>query len=307
VDLEFADEILLDEDEVTARLLETFSNPSYRPPKMPGVAMELMNLAQKLDVTFDEVVALLEQDAMLTGQVMRLMQSVVYSGQTRITSLKQALVRMGLRNLRDIVLEASLNMRVFRSDAYADTMERIRRHSTLVAHVSRVVCKYTSMEGEYAFICGLLHDVGVAGILIALSETAAKDAPPDLIAIWPAIDRIHPEAGVLMAKHWELPAEVQMVVGAHHKVLIDDFPHPLAATVCLAEDIAHQLGAGLVASDSDDPGGTTSLEATCLQSHTNVDRSRPRVLEHASQALCLGAAQLDLIKDEAAEIQENLG
>ena len=49
-----------------------------------------------------------------------------------------------------------------------------------------------------------------------------------------------------MAKMWQLPLEIQMVVGAHHQVLIEGFAHPLAATVCLANALAHERGLGTV-------------------------------------------------------------
>jgi HD-like signal output (HDOD) protein len=306
VDLEFAEEVLLEEDEVTERLRQTFSAPDYRPPTMPSVATELMGLAQDPDVDFDDVVGLLEQDSVLTGQVMKLMQSVAYSGQVQITSLKQALVRMGLKELRDLVLAASLDLRVFRSAAYSGTMERLRLHSLVTANLSRIICKYTAIEGEYAFLCGLMHDVGVAGILIALSEKAGRGEAPDLIAIWPVIHEIHAEAAVLMAKHWKLPSEIQMVIGAHHQVLIEGYPHPLAATVCLAEDMAHELGVGLIPAGEDEAEGLTAVERACLSSHTGVDRSGPKTLEHAKGALQLSEAQLELIRDDAEDLVADL-
>ena len=55
------------------------------------------------------------------------------------------------------------------------------------AHLCRILCKYTSLEGEYAFLCGLLHDVGIAATLIAFADTGPRKRAPDLIAIWPAV------------------------------------------------------------------------------------------------------------------------
>ena len=54
-----------------AQLIETFDNPDYRPPPLPGVALELMTLSNRDDATIDRVVRLLEQDEMLAGGVMR--------------------------------------------------------------------------------------------------------------------------------------------------------------------------------------------------------------------------------------------
>ncbi|MFQ5697969.1 MAG: HDOD domain-containing protein [Myxococcota bacterium] len=293
------DEALLDEQALTEQLLTTLQDPGYRPPTLPSVSVELMSLAQKPGVTFDDVVALLERDTMLTGRVMKLVQSPIYAAARRVTSLKQALVRIGLNALRDMVFEASLQLRVFRSDAYADTMERLRRHSAVVAHLSRLICRYTAIEGEYAFLCGLLHDVGIAGILLTLGDSSAGKLPPDLTAIWPALDRAHAPAGDRIAELWGLPQEIRMVIGAHHQVMIQGFPHPLAATVCLADDLAHALGVGLLPEKADEE---LSLERACLQSLVAIDASGESTLAAAREALALDERKLELIRSDAEEI-----
>lgn len=308
VTIELDDDVLLDEERLTSRLLEVFQKPDYRPPTLPSVAVELMALSQNPDVSFDQVVSLLERDSMLTGRLMKLLRSPIYAppGASSPPSLKNAVVRLGLNTLRDVVLETCMNMRVFRADAFTDTMERLRLHSTLTGHIARTICRYTTMEGEYAFLCGLMHDVGVAGTLIALTEAFPKDRRPDLIAIWPAIDRAHAQAGALMTKLWELPADVEWSVGNHHRVNIDGYPHPMAATVCLAEELARELGYGLAAPEGKTPEGTGALEAACLQSYTELDRSSPKTLELAREALQLADAQMELIRSDAEELTEKL-
>ncbi|MCP5045247.1 MAG: hypothetical protein GY944_29825, partial [bacterium] len=46
----------------------------------------------------------------------------------------------------------------------------------------------------------------------------------------------------------------------------------------------------------------SSLEKDCVRSHTNVDRSTPKTLEHALGGLQLTDAQMDLIRSDAAEL-----
>ena len=300
VTLDLSDDVLLDEEALTQRLIETLASPAYRPPTLPSVATEILALAQNPDAELHDIVALLEQDTMLTAQVLKLVRSPIYAGTAQVRSLSDAVVRIGLNALRDVVLEVAMTLRVFRAPAYASTMERVRQHSIYVAHLARRVCRYTAIEGEYAFLCGLLHDVGVAGVLIALSE-GRSGASPDLISIWPALDRAHAEAGTRMAALWNLPEEVQMVIGAHHQVLIGGYPHPLAATVCLADALLHERKLGLVA---DDAGGS-DRSAACLASHTEIDRSSERTLATACEALALTERQLTLVRDELDDVLDS--
>jgi HD-like signal output (HDOD) protein len=301
------DDVLLDQENMVETLLACLNAPDYRPPTLPTVAVELMTLSQQPDVDIDEVVAVLEKDSLIAGRILKLVQSPIYSGVSPLTSLRDALMRLGLRTLRDLVMEIAMNLKVFRSSDYADTMELLRRHSSATAHLCRVISKYTFVEGEFAFLSGLLHDVGIAGTLIALSERKGdRKTPPDLIAIWPAVDRVHQRAASLMADQWGLSMELKLPMSAHHQVLIEGYPHPLAATVALADDLAHELGWGVLPKDGGALIELSELEQACMLSHTQVDRSSEKTLEQAREALQLGDAQMKLIRDEAPTVLETI-
>lgn len=305
---------VLDEEELCDQLLATMASPQYQPPTLPRVAMELMRLANQPDVTVDEVAKLLERDTLLTGRVMTLVQSAVYVGSSKITSIKEGLVRIGLRALRDIVIDASMRVRVFRSQAYSGAMERLQRHSAMTAHVSRIICRHTKNDAEYSFLCGLLHDVGIAGSLICLGQAARGKSAPQLVAVWPAIERAHAEAGARMAELWGLPEEVQTALRAHHQVLVGGEANPLAATVCVADDMAHEMGFGLlpgagkdddVEADADDRAAMNDALA-CERSLITLDRSRPKTLEQAQATLGLTADQLAEIRGEAESLSDEI-
>jgi len=304
------DDVLLDEEAMVEALLACLKAPDYKPPTLPSVALDLMRLSQEPEVSFEDVVKLLEQDSMLAGRVLKIVQSPLYSGAMQAASLHDALVRLGLRTLRDIVMEIAMDVKVFRSEDYTETMELLRRHCSATAHLAKAVSRYTPMEGDYAFLVGLLHDVGIAGTLLALSDSVAsqrgKRRPPDLVSIWPALDRVHEQAAELMAEHWKLPADLRMAIGAHHQVLIQGFAHPLAATVAIANDLAHDLGHGLVPKEGAALGEMTELERDCMSSFTTVDRSDPKTLEQAREALQLGDEQMRLIESDAAGLLSEL-
>jgi HD-like signal output (HDOD) protein len=302
----FDDDVLLDEEHMVEAVLACLKAPDYEPPTLPTVAVELMQLSQQPEVSFEEVVCLLERDSMLAGRVLQIVQSPLYSGAMKTESLHAALVRLGLRTLRDIVMEIAMNLKVFKSEDYAETMDLLREHSTATAHLARAVSKYTATEGEYAFLVGLLHDVGIAATLLALSHNAAsprtRRRPPDLIAIWPAVDRVHQQAAELMAEHWGLPHDIRLAIGAHHQVLIEGFPHPLAATVAIANQLAHDLGHGVVPKESTPLSTLSERERDCVSSHSEVDRCGKKTLEHARTALNLNDAQIKLIESDAAAL-----
>ena len=301
------DDVLLDEEAMVEKLLGMIESPDYRPPTLPAVAVELMTLSQRSDVEIDDVVALLERDSMIAGRVLKMVGSVAMAGAVKVTSLREATMRIGLMKIRDIVMEIAMNMRVFKSEDYGDTMELLRKHATATAHLSRIVCKYTALEAEFAFMAGLMHDVGIAGTLLALSDSKGRrKTPPDLISIWPAVDRVHQRAGELMAKHWELPADIQLAISAHHQVMIQGHAHPLSSVVTLANELAHMLGTGVIPKVEDALTEMTEAEADCVRAHTNVDRTGAKTIGHAREALGLDDKAMGLIREESIATIEAL-
>ena len=301
------DDVLLDEEVMVERLLGMIESPDYRPPTLPAVAVELMQLSQRSDVEIDDVVALLEQDSMIAGRVLKIVGSAGMAGAVKITSLREATMRIGLATIRDIVMEIALNMRVFKNEDYGDTMELLRRHATVTAHFARILAKYTTLESEYAFMGGLMHDVGIAGTLLALSEAKTRrKPPPDLISIWPAVDRVHQRAGELMAKHWDLPPDIQMAISAHHQVLLGGQPHPLAAAIALANEMAHFFGQGVIPKEGAALEEMSAAQADCVRSFTTIDKSTPKTLVAAREALSLDEKTLGLIRKESEEALEQI-
>ncbi|MFK7898625.1 MAG: HDOD domain-containing protein [Myxococcota bacterium] len=300
-------DVLLDEEQLVKELLDYVESPDYSPPTLPAVAMELMSLSQKVDVEISDVVKLLEQDSMIAGRVLRMVSLSSMSGVVKITSLSEATMRLGLLKIRDIVMEIAVNMRVFKSEDYGGAMETLRQHATQTAHLSRLVCNYTPIEGEFAFMAGLLHDVGIAGTLLALAERKTRRrGPPDLTSIWPALDRVHQRTGEVMAKHWELPSDIQIAISAHHQVLVGGYPHPLAATVAISNQLCHEVGTGVIPKEGEALEKMDPLERACLESHAYVDQSSRKTLEHAQEALGIDSKMLGLMREDARTMLEQL-
>lgn len=305
------DECLLDEEAMVAELLSCLEAPDYRPPTLPVVAVELMTLSARPDVDFRDVVALLERDSLIAGRVLHVASSAALAGGGKIASLKEATMRLGLLRIRDLVMQIALNLRVFKSEAYGDAMERVRRHAVATAHLCRTVCKYTPIEGEFAFMAGLLHDVGIAGTLLALADRKGRRKPPDLLSIWPAVDRVHVRAGEIMAKHWQLPTDLRLAIGAHHQVLCGGHVHPLAATLAIANELAHAGGAGLVAKAGDEEAQTGAVGARAesadwTSAHSELDRTGAKTLESAREALGIDARIQGLIEADAKTALESI-
>jgi len=291
----------LDRSDVTGRIQKTFSAPGYRPPMLPAVALEVLELSQKTDVDFDRVVRLLERDAVLAARVLSISQSAAYASRTAILSLRTAVVRLGLKTLRDVVLEAALHLKVFRVPGFEPAMERLARHSTASAHVIRAVCRRTRVETEYAFLCGLLHDVGFVAALLALSSDPLYGRAP-FEALAPVLDEVHDDGSGLLARLWKLPAQVQRVVANHHELGRD--AEPVSAALVIAEQLVWEAGAGL---EPPPPDANPMSLATPEPPLDGIDVNWTGMVEQARRELGMDDLALGAARAEAFAIVAQLG
>ena len=234
------------------RVGNIFAAPEYTPPMLPTVAIELLHVARYPDIDLKHIARLVAADPMLAGRVMSLVQSPAYAGKMPIRSLNQAVFRIGLNSLRDLVVQAALNMRLFTTQGYTTTMERVRLHSIATAHISRIIVRNMDKphsvgeDCEIAFLDGLLHDVGIAATLIVIDDLYAGQQRPHLEAIWPAIHAVHESAGRLLARIWDLPNDLTQLIGHHHDLQQNQTIDSRVARLHFAEHIAAKLGRSIV-------------------------------------------------------------
>lgn len=265
------------------KLLNVFSDLEYRPPLLPSVAIELVRLSRKSQVGIQDIVKLLEKDQVLTADVLRLAQSAAFSGRSDVRSIHSAIDRIGLNRAADLFLRASLEAKIFRVRGYERILERLRRHSVATAEICRLVCRQSQLDDNYAYLCGLLHDVGIAGALLTITDDFGLVAPIDFKVLWPVLSPIHSQFTVQMAALWGLPVELRTILRHHHTYAVEERPDPMAAVTVLAEIVAADVGFGFEGEQSNSQ------------------------LEQALGALRIDPQGLDHIKRDAGELLAHFG
>jgi HD-like signal output (HDOD) protein len=276
------------------QLIQTFENPNYRPPPLPSVAVELVTLAAREDVEVADVVKLLERDQMLAASVMKLIASPIYAGRNPARSLRDAVSRLGIRTVRDAVFETALKKSVFSVPAYSQVIERIGRHGIVTAYLTRVICRYARVDEDYAFLCGLLHDIGFSALLFTLANQASKAAAPPLLEVWSDVDAVHETASKLVTKLWGLPPEIAAIVGNHHHVHTGASSR-VAAVITIADSMTERFSANVVG-----PKGVDGVPLpACVITESEVDDSR--------SVLALNDPALARIHSDAEALVAQLG
>ncbi len=285
-----------DSGELLMRLMETFSAPDYQPPMLPRVALEVSQLANMPDTDFRRVAGALARDPILSGKVMAIANSPVYARGLPIDTLDDAVARLGIAGLRNIVMQVALSMRVFRAKSYSDCMESVRSHSVATAHIAHAIARRCNVDPNKAFLAGLLHDVGIAASLLVIVDALGRRSPPPLARFWASIQGCHDEAGQILCSVWGLPKPLRQAVARHHDPREGggvNGVNPLGAVICLAEHFAHLH--------------KRTVDVQGLRPGARVDRSDPKLLAAARDGLRIDRDDLHSVHDEAGTLIELLG
>jgi len=186
-------------------------------PLLPGVAMEVTNVANQESTDSRAIAELLRKDQAMAAHVLRVVSSPVYSGRTQIVSLQQAVARLGVQKIREIALAIAFRVGVFKLKGFEQHITSMFQHSVAAAMFAQEVARTTRRNVEDAFMCGLLHDVGRPVILQALVQILAEQklqvAPAGVVE---ACGELHAEVGGTLADSWGLPEAVEMSIRHHH-------------------------------------------------------------------------------------------
>lgn len=199
-------------------------------PTIPVVATQVIQMLDNPDVSVEEIADLMLSDQVMTARVMKLINSPVYKPAQEITSLKRALVYLGLRHIRELALTTSV-INAFDADSGAIELNAFWEHSFGVGMVSKVIARKVGYQDlEKAYISGIIHDLGEVFLSNYLREPfqevldKIKNHPIKLVdAEAEMLGTTHCEIGLCIARKWNFPDVYCEVISCHH--------HPAEATI----------------------------------------------------------------------------
>ena len=207
-------------------------------PMLPDVAAEILALCESDAVDARRLSDVLHRDQSLAGHVLRISNSTLYQGSVPIVSLQQAISRLGLQTLSEIIVAVAMQGKVFRCRDAGNIMVQLWRHSLAAGYFSKEIARVRRSNVESAFLCGLLHDVGKAIVASILFDRAADELSPNVIHA--AMDSFHVDAGARLGEHWQLPQIVRESIRYHHDDYGEAPAHSEAAMqTCLADQLAY--------------------------------------------------------------------
>ena len=134
---------------------------------LPQVVMRVMDLTNDPKATAADLEKIIALDQALAAKILTLANSSYYGLPRRISTLREAVVFLGFKTLRNMAMTiTTFNMFLGRSDTPALARRDLWRHSVDTAQCARIIAgllhpvAQEAVGVDQAYTCGLLHDVG---------------------------------------------------------------------------------------------------------------------------------------------------
>lgn len=223
-------------------------------PALPQVVVQVIKLTEDPDSTAQDINYVLNQDQAITARVLKMANSAFYGFPRRIGSVTDAIVMLGFRTLRSIVMAASvsdiLNKEI---EGYALEYGELWRHSQCAAMAARLIARKSKFAFlDLAYTAALLHDIGKVILNNIMKETYREVVTlvsEDNISFIEAENKIlgfnHAEVGARVAEKWNLPPETVEAIQLHHSPEVAQINPRLTAIIHLADAVCVSMGVGM--------------------------------------------------------------
>ncbi|MCK5921201.1 MAG: HDOD domain-containing protein [Methylococcales bacterium] len=185
-------------------------------PVFDGIAQRIYEEVRNNALDADGICAFLEEDPVLVAEVLRMANSSYFSGVSEIRSLRDAAVRLGIKQVSTIVFSANQKRLYSASKGLFKTrLVELWQHASAVSLGSRWLASYMgySRFADEAYIAGLLHDVGKLSLLRIIEELVASEG---LVVsnetVNSTLQQLYCTHGAKLLEIWQLPDVFQQVV-----------------------------------------------------------------------------------------------
>ena len=233
-------------------------------PSRPGVYMELNQVLSSPDWQPHQVSAVLERDVAMSAKVLQLANSALFGLTSTVTSVRDAVMYLGVDTIRSLALTAEAFGKVAPRGHAEFSLDHFQAHAMLVARITASILPAGRTQ-QQAVTAALLHDIGK---LVLISDgdrrwaelnDKARDRNVPVHVIEQEVDGVtHAHIGAHLLSLWGLPDGIVEAVAHHHDPSeVDGLAFDGVAAVHIANGLANEL---VPAAEDEAPAAGLDLE-----------------------------------------------
>jgi len=193
-------------------------------PTVPRIYMELTSALADEDTDTKVIARIISQDIAMTAKVLQLVNSAFFSQANTISTIEQAVVRLGFQMVKNLVLSVEVfkdSESTHMAKGYSIAAEQHHAFKTAALAGKLIKDKHIS---EDAFMASVLHDIGkllLANELPEKFERAQSLATENHCELYETEKKLfgitHAEIGGYLLGIWGLPYPIVEAVMHHHE------------------------------------------------------------------------------------------
>lgn len=219
-------------------------------PAPPAVLMRILHCSEQENTSAADLEKMIATDQALSAKVLRVVNSAYYGLSGRVSSLSQAIVIVGMQQVRNLALSiASLSMIKATTSRQRALHQLFWRQSLGAAMGAQDLARKRSVPAkalEEVYVGGLLHDVGRLFLFTNFTDThlevadrAAREGRLLQDVEYETFGVTHMEVGEELATNWNFPPHLTACIAGHHGPF--DASTPPALLAIYLADLAAQL------------------------------------------------------------------
>lgn len=213
-------------------------------PPMPQVVSKIIQIDENnIDVSSDQMQALIAVDPALTSKILKIANSAFYARANKISNLSQAITLLGFKTIKSLTLLVSTSSLFPRNRKYIKVQKELWMRAVLSALIAKIVAEKSGNRNikDEAFMAALLKNIGQLilhnkyadeyeqvfnesehGTVLSLLRAKEKKF----------FDTIAPEVSAFAMKKWNFPDEL-IKVGSVRDILDLEAVKETASTIGL--------------------------------------------------------------------------
>ncbi|MCK6264412.1 HDOD domain-containing protein [Vibrio sp. ZSDE26] len=210
-------------------------------PRISAVLQELLDLVNQDDVDFGELSKKISIDQVLSARLLRMANSAHFGGSKTVSSVNEALLRVGTGAVRTLVV-ASVLSSAFPSIPTLD-MDMYWTNTFEVSVISSKLASESGLDGNEVFTAGVLHNIGELMIHTLAPEEAleiqklVENGANPIAAQEKVLDVSAPSLGAHLAKTWKFPDHMVDAIEHYHEPREAEISPKLAVLLHFAHSI----------------------------------------------------------------------
>ena len=204
-------------------LIEKLKNDALVLPTLPKIAMKVREAVADPDSNLSTISSIIAQDAALSARLIRMANTAHYSRAVRVENLQSAVTRIGMRQIKNIVMALAMEqLFVSNNELIATYLAKAWEHSTEISAYSMALFavhkagnKHTPLQIDTLSLSALLHNIGTLPILTEADGCPDVFAEPEFLER--AILDLQSHIGLAMVKAWNFSDDMAESVRYYSK------------------------------------------------------------------------------------------